>query len=467
MEIEIMKIMKFGGSSIKNPERIKNVIEIIIKSKNENDNIAVVFSAFGGVTDELIKISKMAAAQDSQYIDLLDRLEKRHFDAVDELIGVQKRSGVLTTVKVMTNELSDVFHGVYLVKELTNKTLDFIMSFGERLSCTIITNALKNRDIPVNFLDTSSVIKTDEKFGNARVNKTPTYQNIKNYFFNQKAMQIITGFIGSTNKDEITTIGRGGSDLTASLFAVALGASELEIWTDVNGVLSADPGKVEKAFSIPEMTFDEAMEMSHFGAKVIYPPTIQPAFEEKIPIRIKNTFEPEFPGTVIQNNRMKKNNWLIKGISSIEEVSSIRIQGSGMVGIAGIAARLFGALAHQKISIILITQASSEHSICFAVRPDDAEDAKKAIEDEFALEIQVHLVDEIIVENELSIVAIVGENMRNTPGIASRLFVALGNSEVNVVAIAQGSSELNISVVLSQKDESKALNAIHEKFFNI
>jgi len=316
-------------------------------------------------------------------------------------------------------------------------------------------------------VDSRSIIKTDENFGNARVNKTQTYQNMKEYFSNQRVIQIITGFIGSTSKDETTTLGRGGSDLTASLFAAALGAAELDIWTDVNGVLSADPSKVEKAFSISEMTFDEAMEMSHFGAKVIYPPTIQPAFEEKIPIRIKNTFEPEFSGTVIRDNQMEKINWLIKGISSIEEISLIRIQGSGMVGIAGIAARLFGALAKEKISIILITQASSEHSICFAVKPEDAAGAKKAIEVEFALEIQVHLVDEIIVENELSIVAIVGENMRNTPGIASKLFVALGNSEVNVIAIAQGSSELNISVVLSQKDETKALNAIHEKFFNI
>ncbi len=467
MGIDKMKIMKFGGSSIENPERIKSVMEIIKKSKSENNNIAVVFSAFGGVTDELIKISKMAAVRNNDYVDLLDQLEKRHFEAVDKLIGVKKRSGVLTKIKVMINELADVFHGVYLVKELTAKTLDFILSFGENLSCTIITEALKNRDVPVNFMDSRPIIKTDESFGNARVDKTRSFQNIKNHFSNQPAIQIITGFAGSTDKDETTTLGRGGSDLTASLIAAALGASELEIWTDVNGVLSADPGKVERAFSISEMTFDEAMEMSHFGAKVIYPPTIQPALEEKIPIRIKNTFQPDFTGTVIRENQLVESNWLIKGISSMEDVSLLRIQGSGMVGIAGIAARLFGALAKEKINIILITQASSEHSICFAVKPGDAKDAKKAIEDEFSLEMQAHLVDEIIVENELSIVAIVGENMRNTPGIASKLFVALGNSEVNIVAIAQGSSELNISVVMSQKDEKKALNAIHEKFFDI
>jgi len=462
-----MKIMKFGGSSIKNPERIKNVMDIIIKTKSENYNVAVVFSAFGGVTDELIKISNMAVARDNNYHDLLIKLEKRHLEAVNELIDVQKRSHVLVKIRILINELSDVFHGVYLVKELTAKTLDFIMSFGERLSCTIITDVLKNTNIPVDFVDTRSIIKTDKNFGNARVEKSQTFKNIKNHFSDQRVVQIITGFTGSTDKDETTTLGRGGSDLTASLFTAALGASELEIWTDVNGVLSADPGKVTNAFSISEMTFDEAMEMSHFGAKVIYPPTIQPALEEKIPIRIKNTFQPKFPGTVIKEKITQKNNWLIKGITSIEQVSLLRIQGSGMVGIAGIAARLFGALARQKISIILITQASSEHSICFAIKPKDASDAKKAIEDEFALEIQAHLVDEVIVENELSIIAIVGENMRNTPGIASKLFVALGNSEVNVIAIAQGSSELNISVVLSKKDEIKALNAIHEKFFNI
>ncbi len=467
MGIDKMKIMKFGGSSIKNPERIKNVMDIIIKSKIDSSNIAVVFSAFSGVTDELIRISHKASVRENDYVDLLDQLEKRHFEAVDELIGVKKRSGVLTKIKVMTNELSDVFHGVYLVKELTLKTLDFILSFGERLSCTIISETLKNMDFPVDFVDTRSIIKTDENFGNARVDKTRTFQNIKTHFSNQPAVQIITGFTGSTHKDETTTLGRGGSDLTASLIAAALGASELEIWTDVNGVLSADPGKVESAFSISEMTFDEAMEMSHFGAKVIYPPTIQPAFEEKIPIRIKNTFQPEFPGTIIRDSQLEESSWPIKGISSMEDVSLLRIQGSGMVGIAGIAARLFGALAKEKINIILITQASSEHSICFAVKPGDAKYAKKAIEKEFSLEMQAHLVDDVIIEKKLSIVAIVGENMRNTPGIASKLFVALGNSEVNVIAIAQGSSELNISVVMSQKDEKKALNAIHEKFFDI
>ena len=316
-------------------------------------------------------------------------------------------------------------------------------------------------------MDTRQVIKTDENFGSARVEKKETYQNIINYFENHNEVQIVTGFIGSTSKDETTTLGRGGSDLTASLLAAALKAQELEIWTDVNGVMSADPGKVNNAFSVSEMTYEEAMEMSHFGAKVIFPPTIQPAFDEKIPIRIKNTFSPEFEGTIIREKLVDKNSWLIKGITSIAQISLLRIQGSGMIGMLGMAARLFTVLAREKINIILITQASSEHSICFAVDSSVAANAQKAIENEFDLEIKTNLVDKINIENDLIIVAIVGENMRNTPGISSKLFQALGENKVNVVAIAQGSSELNISVVINQKDENKALNAIHKTFFNV
>ncbi len=311
------------------------------------------------------------------------------------------------------------------------------------------------------------MVKTDENFGLARVNKQLTYEKIKAHFANNKKIQIITGFIGSTENDETTTLGRGGSDLTASLFAAALETADLEIWIDVSGVMSADPDKVKNAFSITEMTYEEAMEMSHFGAKVIYPPTIQPALEKKIPLRIKNTFVPQFSGIVIREKVAKKNNYLIKGISSIERVSLLRIQGSGMIGVAGIAARLFGALAKEKINIILITQASSEHSICLAIKPEEASHAKKTIEQEFFLERQAKLVDEIVIESKLSIIAIVGENMRQTPGIASKLFQALGESEINVIAIAQGSSELNISVVLNFADEPKALNVIHHKFFNL
>ncbi|OQX82577.1 hypothetical protein B6D60_11960 [candidate division KSB1 bacterium 4484_87] len=462
-----MKILKFGGSSIKDADRIRKVLDIVIRSKQENGNIAVVFSALGGVTDDLIEMSKRAALYAEDYIDRLNALEKRHFDIVNELISVKNRGQVLTEVKLLTNELADVLQGVYLVKELTPKTLDFIMSFGERLSAFIITEALRDIKFPASYLDTRQIIKTDENFGKANVDKTLAYQNIARHFNNSDEVQIITGFIGSTQKNETTTLGRGGSDYTASLFAAALKVSELEIWTDVNGVLSADPGKVKNAFSIPEMTYEEAMEMSHFGAKVIYPPTMLPVLKERIPIRIRNTLNPEFTGTVIHNRHLSTNGMLIKGISSISKVSLLRVQGSGIIGVAGFAARLFGALAKEKINIILITQASSEHSICMAIEPGAAIRAKSLIEEEFHLEIRANLLDEVAVENDLTIVAIVGEHMRKTPGIASRLFQALGNGKINVVAIAQGSSELNISVVINQTDETKALNIIHHTFFNL
>lgn len=460
-----MKILKFGGSSISSSKRKKKVIDIILQLKQNSQEIAVVFSAFGGVTDDLIKTSKEAATKNENYKNHLDKIEIRHLDAVSDLIQIKQRSHVLAQVKVLLNELEDVFHGVYLVKELSSKTLDFILSFGERLSAYIFSEALKDLGIETDYLDTRKLLKTDDHFGAARVKKQTTYQNIKKHFSSNRKLQIITGFIGSTSDMETTTLGRGGSDLTASLFASALQASELEIWTDVNGIMSADPVKVKNAFSIEKMTYVEAMEMSHFGAKVIYPPTIQPVLEQKIPIRIKNTFDPNFKGTIINEKLVQKNRWLIRGISSIEKISLLRVQGSGMIGFTGIAARLFGVLAKEKINIILITQASSEHSICFAVSPQAARKAKLIIEKEFSLEMRANIIDDIIVEKDLSIVAVVGENMRHTPGIASNLFGALGKTGVNVIAIAQGSSELNISIVISNADEVNALNAIHETFF--
>ncbi len=279
-----------------------------------------------------------------------------------------------------------------------------------------------------------------------------------------KTVQIITGFIASTSNNETTTLGRGGSDYSASIFAAALKANEIEIWTDVDGVLTADPKKVKKAFPLQSLTYEEAMELSHFGAKVIHPPTMHPAMEKKIPIRIKNTFNSSFAGTII-NGKSSPNNFSIKGISSIDDIALIRIQGSGMVGVAGIAQRIFSALAAKKINIIMITQASSEHSLCLAVLPRFAVNAKKALHDEFHYEIKERLINDPIVESNLSIIAVVGENMRKTPGISGRVFQALGKNGINIVAIAQGSSELNISAVIGRENEAKALNALHDAFF--
>ncbi len=459
-----MKVLKFGGSSVGDPEKIKNVINIIRKSLEDSKNMAVIFSAFHMVTDELLRMSQTAASGDLSYQDLFNKLEDRHIAIAKEVLNVKSRSSILASVKLNLNELDDVLHGVYLVKEISPRIQDFILSFGERLSALIISNALKDNKIDCEFLDSRSLIKTDDSFGSAKVDIETTYNNIKNYFKTHKKLQIITGFIASTQNNETITLGRGGSDYSASIFGAALNAKEIEIWTDVDGVLTADPKKVKKAFPLKSLTYEEAMELSHFGAKVIHPPTMQPALENKIPIRIKNTFNPSFEGTVI-NSKSNSNNFSIKGISSIDEIALLRIQGGGMIGVAGIAQRIFTALAGKKINIILITQASSEHSLCIAILPKFASLAKKAIQQEFYYEIKEKLVNEPVIENNLSIIAVVGENMRRTPGISGKVFQALGRNGINIVAIAQGSSELNISAVINKENEAKALNALHDSFF--
>lgn len=458
-----MNILKFGGSSVANPSRIKSVIDIIIPF-SQKEKMAVVFSAFGGVTDILISLSTWALEGKSEYKEQLQALEHRHLDAVRELIGIQRQSSVIANVKYTINELEDVLHGVYLVKERTARTLDYIMSFGERLSAFIIAEAIKQRGLDIEFLDARKVIRTDNHFGHARVDFTTTNQLIQDYFKTHHPIQVITGFIGSSETGETTTIGRSGSDYTAAIFAGALNASSLEIWTDVDGMMTADPRKVKKAFTVKEMTYHEAMELSHFGAKVIFPATMQPAMVNHIPIWIKNTFNPTFEGTVIREISNNKS-LIIKGISSMDKISLLNVQGSGLMGVVGVSMRLFGALANQKINVILISQASSEHSICLAIETSNVTQAKSAIEKEFQYEIRSKEMDEVLVESDLAIVAIVGENMKHNPGTSGRMFSALGKNGINISAIAQGSSELNISAVVHEQDIAKALNVLHEAFF--
>ncbi len=459
-----MKILKFGGSSVGSSEKIKNVIDIIASIIKKETKTAVVFSAFQGITDELIRISKLASTGNTKYQELFGNLEQRHLSTAKDLISVKKQSNILANIKLNLNELEDVIHGVFLIKELSPRTLDFILSFGERLSAYIIANALQDRGIPSEYLDSRELVRTDNSFGNAKVDFEVTTKRIKNYFRSHKKLQVITGFIGYTVNNETTTLGRGGSDYTAAIFGAVLNVSEIQIWTDVDGVMTADPRKVKNAFSLPHITYEEAMELSHFGAKVIHPPTIQPAFSRKIPIIIKNTFNPEFAGTLI-TSKPNSNKFTIKGLSSIDNIALIRVQGSGMIGVSGIAKRIFSALAEVKINVILITQASSEHSLCIAVLPQNALLAKKSIEKEFKFEIFENLVNEPVIEENVSIVAVVGENMRNYPGISGKVFQALGRNGINIVAIAQGSSELNISTVVSREHESKALNALHDSLF--
>jgi aspartokinase/homoserine dehydrogenase 1 len=462
-----VKILKFGGSSVGTPERIQSIIALVTDSNRyqPGEVHGVVVSAFQGVTDTLVGLATQASKGDDTYKVTFQNLEKRHLEAIEALVPVARRSSVLANAKVTLNELGDLLHGITLVSECSARTLDLIMSFGERLSAFIVAEAFISKGYEAEMLDAREIVWTNDLFGNARPDKERTERATKEYFASHSKLQIITGFIGTSHTELTTTLGRGGSDYTASIIGAALGADEIEIWTDVDGMLTADPRKVPKAFPIPEITFEEAMELCHFGAKVIYPPTMQPAIDAHIPLVIKNTLKPDSLGTRIVEHAATLP-YPITGISSISNIALIRLEGSGMVGVAGTAARLFKTLAASRINIIMITQASSEHTICCAIDPTSIEAARDAVGDEFALEIKAGMISPLVVEEDLAIISVVGERMRQTPGMSARLFTALGSNAINVVAVAQGSSELNISAVISNEDETKALNALHDEFFS-
>jgi aspartokinase/homoserine dehydrogenase 1 len=459
-----MKILKFGGTSVGNAERILHVVEIIQNYHSIDTKIAVVFSAFGGVTDQLIELSSKATKRDNSYLGLYQDLRLKHLDIFDILVTHPKRKSALKHVIDHFDELHDILKGLYLLRELTPRILDNILSYGERLSSFIISEALRSKDIECKYVNAAKIIKTDSSFGNAHINYDLTNKNIKHHFKTNSQIQIITGFIASNDDGEITTLGRGGSDFTASIIGAALKVEEIEIWTDVDGILTADPRKVKEAIPLRAVTYQEAMEMSYFGAKVIYPPTMQPAFDSNIKIRIRNTFNPSFKGTIILE-KQPKIQFSAKGISSVDNITLLRISGSGLFGNEGITSRIFDALAEEKIKSLLLTQGSSGLSICIAVPPQDGIRAKKVIEKELRLEIFDKQVREINAEKNLSIVAVVGEDMRHTPGISGKVFDALGKNGVNIIAIAQGSSELNISFVIKNDDLSKALNVLHDALF--
>lgn len=460
-----MKILKFGGSSLATAERIQGVIQIIVHQYQMAPQMAVVFSAFGGVTDNLLYSAQQAALGDSSYQEVLSQLKQRHLAMAAELVAATQLERVQATVNQLFTELADILQGIFLIRELSARAHDNVLSFGERLSAFIISASIQVQIPETTFVDARELIKTDRNFSQARILYPETNTLIKNWFANNKKLAVIPGFIGSSLQNETTILGRGGSDFTAAIMGAALQVTDIEIWTDVDGIMTADPRKVPQAFPIPNITYKEALEMSHFGAKVIYPPTISPAQHADVPIQIKNTFNPKSLGTLITNHFHDQPSVLIRGISSIDNIALLRVEGSGMVGVCGVAKRLFGALAAKEINIILISQGSSEHSICFAVMPNAAQAARDAIETEFLLEMKAGLMEPIIVETELSVIAVVGENMRKTPGIAGKIFGALGRNGINVVTMVQGSSEYNISIVISKKDETKALNVIHEAFF--
>ena len=461
-----MKVLKFGGSSVANAGNIQKVVSIV---KSGNESQIVVVSALGGVTDQLINAGTLAEKSDEAYKDVLLQLEQKHLNEARALLPVTHQSSCLSMIKQHFNELEEICNSIFYLKELSLRTKDRVISFGELLSSKIISAYLLSQGLEHDWIDSRQVIKTNSNFGFAAVNFNAT-NDLISYFItsSQKKLFLAPGFISSDINGNTTTLGRGGSDYTAAIFAAAVNASSLEIWTDVTGMMTADPRWVPNAKTIIRTSYQEAMELSHFGAKVIYPPTIQPVMQKSIPTWIKNTFAPHEAGTVIEqvsSAASTEKSEVITGISSINSVALLSLEGSGMVGIPGFSKRLFEALANEKINVILITQSSSEHSICVAVNSADADKAKVAVDNAFEVEINQGRVDPLKEETGHAIIALVGDKMKSHPGISGRMFGALGRNGINIRAIAQGSSERNISAVISADDVKKGVNVLHEAFF--
>ncbi|MFN3300975.1 MAG: bifunctional aspartate kinase/homoserine dehydrogenase I [Sediminibacterium sp.] len=459
-----MQVLKFGGSSVANAENISKVAVIVSKAIQKEATILVV-SALGGVTDQLIEIGIKAATGNESYKEQIQLLEQKHLETVRALLHIQNQSATLSWVKQQLNELERVCDGIFLLGELSARIKDRLVSYGELLSSYIITAKLAEMSLQPVWTDSRQLILTNEQYGNATVQLEKTYANIDSFLARHPAqLYVAPGFIASNDKKYTTTLGRGGSDYTGAIFAAATNASTLEIWTDVTGMMTADPRLVQNPKPIEAISYQEAMELSHFGAKIIYPPTIQPVMKKNIPVWVKNTFEPDAAGTVIQQHAVS-NNDIVRGISSINKIALLSLEGSGMIGIPGFSKRLFEVLAMRNINVILITQSSSEYSICVAINEVDALLAQQSIDAFFANEIENGKVNPVTVETNLSIIAVVGEQMKSHPGISGKMFGGLGRNGINVRAIAQGSSEKNISSVIAAADVKKAINVLHEDFF--
>ncbi|MCH1538791.1 MAG: bifunctional aspartate kinase/homoserine dehydrogenase I [Flavobacteriaceae bacterium] len=458
-----MKILKFGGTSVANSKNIAQVASIV---SNVNEKNVVVVSALGGVTDLLLEALYIAASGDSNFVDTLKKIEERHLEPIRASIPAQSQSSSISFLKSELNHLETILEGVMMLKETTPRTIAKVSSYGEILSSNIINEIFKVNNIDVALKDGRDLIETQIQGNKSIVNWSSTQNKIDAFFeSNNSKTTLVPGFVARDADGNSSTLGRGGSDFTAAILAYALNADILEIWTDVSGMYTSNPKLVKQATPINKLSYFEAMELSHFGAKVIFPPTLQPLVEKQIPVLIKNTFAPDDLGTRIDNSANDSSNGVVKGISHIGEISLISLEGSGMVGIPGFSKRLFEVLSVSNINVIMITQASSEHSICIAVRSEDDLKAKEVIDTEFAFEISLQKVAPASIENNLVNVAIVGDNMKNHQGISGKMFSSLGANNVNIRAIAQGASERNISIMINKKDTQKALNTLHETFF--
>lgn len=455
-----MKVLKFGGTSVGTVKSLTHVKRIV---ESEEEPVIVVVSALGGITDMLIATARMASKGDTSYLQNYAKIIERHNDVINGMVPKDKLLDVHSVVDPLLEELGNIYRGVALIKDLSSRSLDIIVSYGERLSSAIISRIIDSAQ----YFDSRNFIKTVRQF-NKHVVDFPTTESLVRSVFDRFSgkVAVVPGFISSDKENgDITNLGRGGSDYTASIIAASLNARLLEIWTDVDGFMTADPRVISNAYVIDQLSFVEAMELCNFGAKVVYPPTIYPVFHKNIPIIIKNTFNSAAPGTKISNDVVHENSRAIKGISSISDTSLVTVSGLGMVGVIGINSRIFQCLAQNGISVFLVSQASSEHNTTFALKSDDADLAVAVLNKEFEKEIEIGEITSITAEKNLATVAVVGENMKHTPGIAGKLFNSLGRSGISVIACAQGASETNISFVVNGDNLRKTLNVIHDSFF--
>jgi aspartokinase/homoserine dehydrogenase 1 len=457
-----MRVLKFGGTSVGSIENIQKVITIVGKQAKQH-RIAVVVSAVGGVTDLLIKAGHLAAQKEERYLTLFEVIKEKHLTFAKAL--THENPLIMAEITSLMIDLKALLQGIFLIHELSPKTLDKLTAFGELTSACILTAAFNSKGVEAALKDSRQLITTDNAHTKATVDYTSTNKAIVGHFSTNKAqITILPGFIAATETGETSTLGRGGSDFTAAIIAAALNAEVVEIWTDVSGMFSANPKLVKQAQPILHISYNEAMELSHFGAKVLYPPTIVPVMQKAIPIHIKNTLDHEAPGTHIGAQKKGATN-PIKGISHVSDIALLTLEGGGIIGITGTSKRVFETLSRQAINVIMITQASSEHTICIGVMQQDARLAKESIDSEFAYEISLGKILPLIIESQLAIIALVGEKMKSHQGISGKMFRTLGKNNVNIRAIAQGASEKNISAVVAQKDVKKALNSLHERFF--
>lgn len=457
-----MKVIKFGGTSVANSEAIDCVFNILKKNRRST---FVVVSALSGITDTLLSMTHLAARGDNSYNQKINLLKKRHLDLINESLKNESQKKIINFLNIKINEIKDLLSSVEALREFTKKSSSRILSYGEILSSTIIYEILKSKKLNIVHKDSRDLIWTFNQNNRQIVDFDLTKKKIDDFFKNENTdLVILPGFIASDENGDTTTLGRGGSDYSAAIFSNILNAEILEIWTDVSGMFTANPRLVKQAQPISNLSYFEAMELSHFGAKVIYPPTLQPVMKKNIPIAIKNTFKPRDLGTLI-GIKTKLNDQIVKGISHIDNISLITLEGNGMIGVPGFSSRLFKSITNAEINIIMITQASSEYSICIGVKSSDSNKAKEFIDEEFKFEINFGKVHPAIIENDMVNIAIVGDKMKDYQGISGKLFSSLGSNNINIRAIAQGASERNISIMIDSNNLVKALNTLHESFF--